>query len=885
MDPAFGILILAVAATPILALAGFLLALNMRTRMRTLEWRLAQLERGFAARPATASPAAAEEPSVEQAPQPEPPREAVAATPEPPRATPPMTPRPSLEERLGARWAVWVGGLALALGGIFLVRYTIEQGLLGPAARIALGALLAVVLLAGGEWLRRRERKEGIAGIPAAHIPSILTAAGTTVAYATTYAAYALYGFLPAAAAFIVLGAVALATLAAALLHGPALAALGLIGAYVTPALVASAEPSYWALYLYLTVVTAAAFALASVRVWSWLALAAVALSFAWGGAGLMGGQADGMIPIGFHAAAGFALAAIFLVPGLLYGPSAEPGQIDRVSTIGILVPLLLAAWLVVAYDHDGLTLFVFVLLVTATILIAWRAEAATAIVPGAAVLSALVLGDWAVNPPDVSLVAPGVPSQGLPLEPVTQATLPHLMLGAGLAALFGVSGFLAQGRFERPMAPTLWAAAAAIAPIAILIALYYRIAGFDRSIPFGLAALALAGLYGYATELLMRRPSRPGIGAASAIFATAATAFLALGFTFAMEKGWLTVALALMAFGAASVERQRPLPALRWLAAGLGVVVGTRIGWDPRIVGNDLGTTPVFNWLLWGYGVPALAFWRAGALLRRRADDLPARILDALAILFTVLLLGFEIRHYVHGGDIYSGDRGLAETGLQAAAAFALAIGLDRARRRTTSVVYDAGAQLALGLALVIAVVGLGLDDNPLLTGESVGGRVFNLILLGYGLPAILAAILAYQIRDRRPPEHAIAAAVAALALLLAYVSIEIRRLFQGESVILSNPTSPTEWYTYSAAWLVLGVVLLVAGLVTRSRNIRIASAAVIVLTVLKVFLSDLANLEGALRALSFIGLGFVLIGIGWLYQRLLVPGSPATPDPTPGS
>ena len=24
---------------------------------------------------------------------------------------------------------------------------------------------------------------------------------------------------------------------------------------------------------------------------------------------------------------------------------------------------------------------------------------------------------------------------------------------------------------------------------------------------------------------------------------------------------------------------------------------------------GTDLGTTPVFNWLLWGYGVPAAAF------------------------------------------------------------------------------------------------------------------------------------------------------------------------------------------------------------------------------------------------------------------------------------
>ncbi len=46
----------------------------------------------------------------------------------------------------------WVGGLALALGGIFLVRYSIEQDLIGPGVRIFLGALLAVGLIAAGEW-------------------------------------------------------------------------------------------------------------------------------------------------------------------------------------------------------------------------------------------------------------------------------------------------------------------------------------------------------------------------------------------------------------------------------------------------------------------------------------------------------------------------------------------------------------------------------------------------------------------------------------------------------------------------------------------------------------------------------------------------------------
>jgi uncharacterized membrane protein len=38
-------------------------------------------------------------------------------------------------------------------------------------------------------------------------------------------------------------------------------------------------------------------------------------------------------------------------------------------------------------------------------------------------------------------------------------------------------------------------------------------------------------------------------------------------------------------------------------------------------------------------------------------------------------------------------------------------------------------------------------------------------------------------------------------------------------------------------------------------------------------VFLYDMAGLGGIFRALSFIGLGAVLVGIGLLYQRLLFP------------
>ena len=68
-------------------------------------------------------------------------------------------------------------------------------------------------------------------------------------------------------------------TLAAALLHGPALAGLGVVGAFATPVLVSSDKPDFWALYVYLAIVTAAAFGLARVRLWRWLAVTTIAFA------------------------------------------------------------------------------------------------------------------------------------------------------------------------------------------------------------------------------------------------------------------------------------------------------------------------------------------------------------------------------------------------------------------------------------------------------------------------------------------------------------------------------------------------------------------------------------------------------------------------------
>ena len=569
------------------------------------------------------------------------------------------------------------------------------------------------------------------------------------------------------------------------------------------------------------------------------------------------------------------------IVAGLWHGPDALPGRIDGVSSAALGAYLLAATLLVLMSRHDPLALATFAVLVAATVAIAWRAEAATAAVPVAAVLVVLVFARWAADLDIERLVMPSGPVAGAVPEPPKTNAGWHLVLGVGFAPLFGGAGYLAQGRSERALVPVLWSAAAVFAPIAILAALYYRIAGFEPSIPFAAAALLLSALYAFATETLDKRAPRPGLPAASAIFATGAVAALALALTLALERGWLTVALALMVPGIAWVADQRPLPALRVLAAVIGVLVLARIGWEPRIVGDDVGTRPIFNWLLYGYGIPAAAFWLGGYLLRRRGDDVPARMVDAGAILLTVLLAFLEIRHFINGGDVYRDASSLAEIGLQVCVGLAMTIGLERLRLRSHSVVHDVGALVIAALTLAAIMVGLGMIENPFFTGEPVGGRFVNLILLGYGLPAVLTAILALVSRGRRPKEYSAAAAVTSVALALMYLSLEVRTLYHGE-VLNEGPITDAEQYTYSAVWLVFGVTLLVVGMVLRSQAVRLASAAVVILTVFKVFLIDMSDLTGIYQSLSFIGLGIVLLGVGWLYQRLLFPRR-APPAPSP--
>ena len=170
-DSFFVVLGLAALILVVLGPITFFLTLGARSRVsdleqtvRRLEYRLRRFEEAPAeGRPATAAteaaPATPAEPVEVAAPPPAAaevaePIETLAEAAPPPAApvetgtAPPAPARPSrsLEESFGTRWTVWVGGLALALGALLLVRYSIEAGLFGPAARVAFGLILAAAL-------------------------------------------------------------------------------------------------------------------------------------------------------------------------------------------------------------------------------------------------------------------------------------------------------------------------------------------------------------------------------------------------------------------------------------------------------------------------------------------------------------------------------------------------------------------------------------------------------------------------------------------------------------------------------------------------------------------------------------------------------------------
>ncbi|MFZ1680740.1 MAG: DUF2339 domain-containing protein, partial [Rhizobiaceae bacterium] len=317
-----------------------------------------------------------------------------------------------------------------------------------------------------------------------------------------------------------------------------------------------------------------------------------------------------------------------------------------------------------------------------------------------------------------------------------------------------------------------------------------------------------------------------------------------------------------------------RPAPVITWIAAGLAAVFLGRVLYDPTLVGAaSLGKTPVFNALLAGYGLPVLAFAAAAWRLRGEPRHSPVLLMQALSAGTLVLAIAMLVRHATNGGVIDGREPQLSEIAVDSLAVIGLGAVLVALDRRAASPVFRHGSILLGILALAGLLFGHLIALNPLRTNASTGSiPFFNQLFLAYLMPGVALGLLALFSRPYRPLWWVRALTAGGAVLLFAYASLSLRRLFKGEFIGAWKGLEPLETWSYSALWLALGVLLLVLGLRFSSLVLRFGSALLVVLAVAKVFVFDMAELEGALRAFSFIALGAVLIGIGLFYQRMLM-------------
>jgi uncharacterized membrane protein len=159
----------------------------------------------------------------------------------------------------------------------------------------------------------------------------------------------------------------------------------------------------------------------------------------------------------------------------------------------------------------------------------------------------------------------------------------------------------------------------------------------------------------------------------------------------------------------------------------------------------------------------------------------------------------------------------------------------------------------------------------NPVWTHQFVGSLpVSNYLLLPFALPIVWSVLTANEMRSFGRGEVASGLYGLAFVLLLILVTLNVRQLFWG-GYLDDGSFADSEFYTYSVAWLLTGVGLLIVGTIREERMIRRASLVVMMIAVAKVFIFDASVLQGLYRVLSFFGLGIVLIALSWFYSRFV--------------
>ena len=893
MDLVFVLVALVAIGLPVAVVVLIVVAVRQGRRVQALEEEMAQARAAFAAlarRQApgtgtepepipTAEDAAAQAAPETAAPDPGPAPTVLAETAPAPeargpwhgKASAPASPAPASDPQgpsragllfawLRENWFYAVSALSLALAGVFLVQYSVENSLLPPSARVIAAALFGLALIAGGEVIRRRYGDGEDSAT--AYLPSVFSGAGIVSLFGAVIAARMLYGLIGPTPAFAALVLVALMALVLGWFHGPLLATVGLIGGFAAPFLVGGdAEASDW-LFAYFAALTLLGLGIDTVRRWRWVSVLTLALAY---GVGTLLRLADDMTRLAFTLYLPALLALAVLVPVRRLVPDHHgPSWLDTALTPGSPRPgfapmlalgasVLSAALLVLnataaTPEEAWLTL---ALLTAAAGVLTLASRGAPGLQDAALppALALLVLIGWG------DTIQPLLPPRLIDLPPETGPgwAVPAVLIAAVLISLAAAWRSLRGGATR-----ILWALiAAGFAPAAALILEWvWQPALRIGAYPWALDALALAAVM---TALAPRFAKADGEDRTRvSLFALSALGCIAFAPVILLSKSALTVALAALIPSAAVLDRRFNLPLMEYAIAAAVVAVGYRLVADPGI-----GFALRAGWadFALAYGGALLAMI-AGLVLLREGRLTGRVMLDTGAWSAAGLLASLTLHRVL---DARLPDEGFSHwsLGLHATVWLGLmAVQLSRAERLPMLRWLRRGLAALFGLiaagALVLGVVAL----NPLFTGTVHGWPLLNTLAPAYLLPAVVLAGIGWRIL----PGNRIALALAG-ALTALWAGLVIRHVWQGGAAMrIEDGLTQPELYSYTVALLVLGAAVVYQAIARRSDLLRRVGSGLIALAVAKVFLIDISGLSGLTRVFSLVLLGLSLAGLAWL-------------------
>ncbi len=773
---------------------------------------------------------------------------------------------------LQKNWFFAVAAVSLALAGVFLVQYGVENGLLTQRMRVMGAIALGAILIAVGEYVRRKlgDDEEGSFEL----MPSVFSGAGLVSVFAGILAARMLYGLIEPTPALIGLTVVGLCAIVFGWYYGPFLAIMGVFGALLAPFIVGGSGDSVAFLYYFFAGIGAIALAIDSFKRWAWLSTLGLIGTFlaAWVLYASVGE------PLHLLAFALIISALALVVPERRLIPTYDGAMLSefyvgwrkkdkrpefptRVAGLTFIAAGVLV-W-IAFMEHESifwLVLLTYALAQVGAIFWMRRAPALAdmAYLPALGGLAAVFYEGFRYG--DVVATWRGAwERESLDFPPPTLA----ILLGGALVATL----MFAWRSWKGGRLPRLDAGFGAA--FAVLMAIVLEVLWMPRFVlgetVWALYLAAVAVAMTLLTERFARIDkddrTRPALFALSAITMVSFMCFVLFG-----SMG-LTISLAVLALAAAVLAQRFNLPLLDYYTQVAAVAVSWRLVIIPGFVyAFDAPIWEVVATYGLSIGLLVAAYW-----LRRKDAGQSLRVVLESAtwslggVFACVLLLRFI--------DWIDADSPFVVISL--IGTIWLILAFNQIWRIREGVGLRRTRMVLAGMYLIIggAAVGLALTlFNPLFGGMfggyAAGPYILDNLFVAYAIPGLLFAFVAIRFGHIRMWLRKLAGVVAAV-LGAVYIGLEIRRWWHGPN-LSQGPTTDGELYSYTVAMLVASAVLLGFAFVRKSALLRKLALAGVALTVAKVFLIDMSGLAGLIRVVSFLVLGLVLAAMAWVNRIL---------------